>query len=43
MFIYHKYQVIECENAVGKSRAIKVWELTNESVINLIHDDVTVY
>jgi hypothetical protein len=37
------YQVIECENAVGKSRAIKVWELTNESVINLIHDDVTVY
>ena len=36
------YQVIECENAVGKTKAIKVWELTNEDSINLIHDEIIV-
>jgi len=36
------YQVIECENASGKTRAVKVWELVNEEGINLIHDEIIV-
>jgi len=36
------YQAIECENAVGKSKAVKIWELTNEHSINLIHDEVII-
>ncbi|WDE13738.1 hypothetical protein [Thalassomonas haliotis] len=36
------YQVIECENASGKTRAVKVWELVNEEGINLIRDEIIV-
>ena len=37
------YQVIACENAAGKTRAVKVWELTNESGINLLHDEIIIH
>ena len=36
------YQVIECENASGKTRAWKVWELFNEQGTDLIHDDIVI-
>ena len=35
-------QTIECENAAGKTKAVKVWSLTDEGSISLIHDEIIV-
>lgn len=36
------YQVIECVNPSGKTKAVKVWELVNEEGINLVHDEIII-
>ncbi|WP_105170008.1 hypothetical protein [Pseudoalteromonas sp. T1lg23B] len=36
------YQIIECENAVGKTMAVKVFTLTNPDSIYLLEEDVIV-
>ncbi|GEK09817.1 hypothetical protein HUZ36_17755 [Pseudoalteromonas sp. McH1-7] len=33
------YQIIECENAAGKTLAVKVLSLTNPNSINVIHEE----
>jgi hypothetical protein len=37
------HQVIECRNAAGTTKAVKVWDLTNSNGIELIHDEIIIH